>query len=104
MTQIKSIKSAKRVTLKSAGRGMTPAVQNGHEATAASALNIIHKRPVAGSPSAEALAAGLGPTPAHNLRFRGGRTIPRLTYVNLYVGGTSAWAASDIQKIDRALG
>lgn len=75
----------------------------GPQSAATAALNIVHRRPVAGSPSAEALAAGLGATPAHNLRFRGGRTIQDLTYVNLYVGGQPAWSASDIQNIDRAL-
>ncbi|MBV8102697.1 MAG: hypothetical protein JOZ31_26450 [Verrucomicrobia bacterium] len=61
-------------------------------------------RPRPGSPSADALASGLGSTPAHNLRFRGGRTVAKLTYVNLYVGGKAAWAPTDIQNIDRALG
>ena len=78
---------------------------SGHERQSAApgALNIAHKRPIPGSPSADALAAGVGSTPAHNLHFRGGRTIQGLTYVNLYVGGQAAWAAADIQKIDRAL-
>src|SRR2546421_3479913 len=75
----------------------------GDPSTAASALNIAHKRPTPGSPSAAALAAGVGPTPDHNLRFRGGRTIPDLTYVNLYVGGQAAWSPADIANIDRSL-
>lgn len=80
-----------------------PSGQSERQSTAAGALNIVHKRPAPGSPSAEALAAGLGATPAHNLRFRGGRTIQGLTYVNLYVGAQAAWAAADIQNIDGAL-
>ena len=80
-----------------------PSGQSERQSTAPGALNIVHKRPLPGSPSADALAAGLGATPAHNLRFRGGRTIRGLTYVNLYVGGQAAWAAADIQNIDRAL-
>lgn len=52
----------------------------------AGALNIVRKQPPAGSPSAKALAAGITPTPDHNLIFRGGKTIQSLTYQNLYVG------------------
>src|SRR5437763_5887809 len=47
--------------------------------------------------------AGIPATPAHDLRFRGGKTIPALTYVNLYVAGDSAWDASDKSNIDGAL-
>lgn len=72
-------------------------------ATASGALNIVRRKPISGTPSAAARAGGLGATPAHNLRFRGGRTIQHLTYVNLFVGGSAAWAPSDIQNIDRAL-
>ena len=70
---------------------------------ATSALNIVHKRATAGSPSALALASGLHASPAHNLRFRGGRTLQTLTYVNLYVGGSAVWSTTDVQSIDRAL-
>jgi Dyp-type peroxidase family len=40
------------------------------------------------------LAAGLDPTPEHNLVFRGGRTLRDLVYVNFYLGGEAAWAAA----------
>jgi len=53
--------------------------------------------------SDEALARGLSPTPRHDLKFRGGHTIPHLNYLNVYVGGPEAWAASDMDDIDRAL-
>ena len=39
-----------------------------------------------------------------NLRFFGGRTFPAMTFVNLYAGGASAWAASDRSSVDQALG
>jgi hypothetical protein len=84
------------------GKG-TPLGQRGRQTAAPDFLNILHKRPTPGSPSADALAEDLGATPAHNLRFRGGRTIRSLTYLNLYVGGKEVWAANDIQDIDRAL-
>jgi hypothetical protein len=95
-------KPLKKVALTTGGKG-TPSAQRGRQAAAPDFLNIVHKRPTPGSLSADALAADLGATPAHNLRFRGGRTIRSLTYLNLYVGGKEAWAASDIQEIDRAL-
>src|SRR5258708_6478090 len=50
----------------------------------------------------EALAPGLPPTPAHDLIYHGGRTIPSLTYASLYVGG-DGWGADDIRSIDAAL-
>jgi hypothetical protein len=39
-----------------------------------------------------------------NLRYFGGRTWPAMTFVNLYAGGASAWAASDRSAVDQALG
>ena len=50
-----------------------------------------------------ALAAGLPRTPAHNLIFHGGNTIPDLVFTNFYVGGNNAWNASDTDSIDKAL-
>jgi hypothetical protein len=49
------------------------------------------------------LAPGLPATPAHDLVFNGGKTIPNLNFCNFYVGGAAAWQASDIQSIDAAL-
>jgi hypothetical protein len=54
-------------------------------------------------PSPEAIAPGIKPTPAHDLKFHGGHTIADLVFTNFYVGGAGAWKASDIQNIDRAL-
>jgi len=51
----------------------------------------------------EALAPGLPSTPAHDLRFHKGKTIPNLQFANFYVGGSQAWKPADIQAIDHAL-
>src|SRR5215468_713994 len=50
----------------------------------------------------EEIAPGIAPTPAHDLLYHGGKTIPNLTFTNFYVG-SNAWQQSDIQNIDRAL-
>lgn len=50
----------------------------------------------------EEIAPGVAPTPAHDLLYHGGKTIPNLTFTNFYVGG-DAWPLSDIDKIDNAL-
>jgi len=42
-------------------------------------------------------------TPSEDLKYRGGRTIQNLSFVNLYVGGNSAWQKSDIESIDHAI-
>jgi hypothetical protein len=58
--------------------------------------------------SGEARLAGIPATPHHDLVFRGGRTLPHLTYVNFYVAdktdaGAPAWDANDIHNIDSSL-
>jgi hypothetical protein len=50
----------------------------------------------------EQIAPGIAPTPAHDLLYHGGKTIPSLVFMNFYVGG-DAWQHSDIQNIDTAL-
>src|SRR5690348_11225370 len=62
-----------------------------------------HPRGKQARPSADALAPGFQPTPEHDLKFRGGRTIAQLNYVNFYVGGAGAWNRSDVDNIDGAL-
>jgi hypothetical protein len=39
-----------------------------------------------------------------NLHYFGGRTWSAMTFVNLYVGGASAWTANDRSSVDEALG
>jgi len=38
------------------------------------------------------------------LKYYGGKTIPALTFVNLYTGSDAAWQASDRTNLDHALG
>jgi hypothetical protein len=59
--------------------------------------------PQTGSPPSGNLAPGFQPMPSWNLKDYGGPTISELTFVNRYVGGSAAWAASDMQSIDGAL-
>jgi hypothetical protein len=54
-------------------------------------------------PHSEALANGLPPSPQEDLRYRGGRTIRDLTWINVYVGGPAAWDPQDWRNIDKAL-
>ena len=56
----------------------------------------------AGSPAPKAIAPGIAPTPEHDLKDHGGKTIQDLRFMNFYVGG-DAWDPGDIANIDRAL-
>src|SRR3979411_2886318 len=49
-----------------------------------------HFRKRTGSPSPKAIAPGIPPTPDHDLKFQGGKTIQDLRFMNFYVGG-DAW-------------
>ena len=44
----------------------------------------------------DALAPGLTPSPEQDLKFRGGKTIQDLNFINFYVAGQSAWDANEI--------
>ena len=48
-------------------------------------------------------SGGDGPTPHYELRYRGGRIIRDLSYVNLYVSGDTEWSEADVTRIDRSL-
>jgi hypothetical protein len=61
-----------------------------------------HFRKRAGSPSPKAIAPGIPPTPDHDLKFQGGKTIQDLRFMNFYIGG-DAWDTGDIANIDKAL-
>ncbi len=54
-------------------------------------------------PRSTALAGGLSGSPHEDLVYRGGWTIKDLKYINIYVGGKSAWTATDWKSIDNAL-
>src|SRR5579871_981990 len=62
-----------------------------------------HPRAGQRGPQTTVLAQGFKPTPQHDLRFRGGRTIPHLAYMNVFVGGAASWQQSDIDNVNRAL-
>ena len=49
------------------------------------------------------IAVGFPPSPAEDLVYHGGKTIPALVYTNLYIGGAAAWPGSDQANIDHAL-
>lgn len=69
------------------------------------AEDIYHRRKgVPGALDAEkqAIAPGLPPTPAHDLIYYGGKTMPDLRYVNFYIGG-DVWTTADMGSIDHAL-
>lgn len=53
--------------------------------------------------SSMALSGGFAPRPDLNLSFHGGRTIPTLSYFSFFLGGTAAWADSDVSNINSAL-
>ncbi|MGE5243416.1 MAG: hypothetical protein ACM3SQ_04225 [Betaproteobacteria bacterium] len=62
-----------------------------------------HLRARQARPAPTVRVAGLPATPEHDLKFRGGRTIAHLSYVNVYVGGSAAWSRTDVDAIDGAL-
>lgn len=49
------------------------------------------------------LIEGTIPTANEDLKYRGGRTIRDLFYVNLYVSGDTEWSAADVERIDGSL-
>jgi hypothetical protein len=52
---------------------------------------------------ADEIAAPFQPQPSKDLKFRGGKTIPHLKYLNFYVGGKASWDQSDADSIDTTL-
>jgi hypothetical protein len=50
-----------------------------------------------------AITGGIAPSPQEDLKYRGGRTIRDLKYINIYVGGSEAWDAGDWKNIDKYL-
>lgn len=53
--------------------------------------------------SGTAITDGVGAAPSEDLKYRGGRTIRDLKYMNIYVGDSDAWDANDWKNIDRKL-
>ncbi len=56
-----------------------------------------------GRPTSNAQVSDLPSTPQEDLKYRGGRTIRDLSYVNLYVGGQDSWDPQDWRSIDKML-
>jgi hypothetical protein len=50
-----------------------------------------------------ARARGFAAERGLNLRYFGGKTIEKLTFTNVYLGGQAAWSPDDIQRIDWGL-
>ncbi len=55
-----------------------------------------------GSPIPKAIVPGIAPSPDHDLKYQGGKTIQNLRFMNFYVGG-DAWDPNDIANVDKAL-
>lgn len=55
------------------------------------------------APAPDEIVPGFPPTPEHDLKFRGGRTIAKLSFLNLFVGGAASWSQSDVDSINHAL-
>src|SRR5216684_287938 len=79
--------------------------------------NKVHRRPMnlrrgskaektfrkrSGSPIPKAIVPGIAPSPDHDLKYQGGKTIQHLRFTNFYVGG-DAWNSGDIANVDKAL-
>jgi len=64
------------------------------EVTAGSSGNDVHR---------QQLIQDASPTPNEDLKYRGGRIIRDLFYVNLYVSGDTEWSAADVERIDGSL-
>jgi hypothetical protein len=64
---------------------------------------VAHPGSRAGAYYREGRAAGFPPHPSNNLRYFGGKTIPHLTFTNVYLGGKAAWNPDDVRRIDTGL-
>lgn len=51
----------------------------------------------------EALAPGVSASPQDDLIFRGGKTLPRMGFQNVYLGHPSDFAGGDVESIDDAI-
>jgi len=51
----------------------------------------------------EALAPGVSASPQDDLVFRGGKTLPRMGFQNIYLGHPSDFASGDVESIDDSI-
>lgn len=77
-----------------------PSPMNVYVRRGSSAEKAFRKR--AGSPVPQAIVPSIAPTPEHDLKYQGGKTIQNLKFMNFYVGG-DAWDQGDRSNIDKAL-
>jgi hypothetical protein len=55
-------------------------------------------------PESEGLSLGTSSAPGEDLRYRGGKILQNLSYVNLYLGGEAAgWTLNEVEQIDTSL-
>lgn len=54
-------------------------------------------------PRPKAIARGIDPAPLDDLMYHGGKVVPQMEFQNIYLGGSAAWKASDIESIDGAI-
>ena len=54
-------------------------------------------------PMPKVIAPGIDPSPLDDLIFHGGKVVPQMEFQNIFLGRTSSWKASDIERIDRAI-
>jgi hypothetical protein len=91
-------KSAKRPARKSSAAAMPLGSPRGIVKVHPEALvNLISAKPPGGK-----IAPGFTPQRSLNMKFLGGRTLPKLSFRSFYLGSEN-WDDSDIQNIDRAL-
>src|SRR5262245_57695864 len=50
-----------------------------------------------------AIAPGVSASPQDDLLFRGGKTLPRMGFQNVYLGRPSDFASGDVESIDNAI-
>lgn len=53
--------------------------------------------------AAPAVTAAIASHPEYDVVYKGGRTLPNLTFTSFYLGGDSSWNATDRANIDRAI-
>ena len=91
-------KSAKRPAKKKSAAAKRPLNPRGIVKVHPKALaNLISAKPAGGT-----IAPGFTPRRSLNMKFFGGRTLPRLSFRSFYLGSEN-WDDSDIQNIDKAL-
>lgn len=64
---------------------------------------VAHPASPVGERHRAARAAGFAARPGLDLEFFGGKTMPKLTFTNVYLGGPGSWSADDVSRIDHAL-